>query len=196
MKKTLVTLILYIVISIFLFSSTWADEHWLSLNLHFTKDGIAVANADLILPAPPEIVYAVLTDYHHWPNLFLEQLQVNEIKTEDTRVVIDMVIPAKFFPIDLELVTETREIHPLRLETTLLRGDFDRYDWVWECSQTKDRAQTHATFILNVQPTIWIPNWLMRWILEHELEVHFHKIRDEAIKREKALAIEPFSTIQ
>jgi len=194
--KRVVTLVLSVGIAIFQPSVAWADENWFSLGIHVTEDGVAVATADLVLPTSPEVVYTVLTDYPHWPDLFPQQPRINTIKTEDSRVIVDMAIPAHFLPIDLELVTETREIHPLRLETTLVRGDFDRYDWVWELTPAQDGTQTHATLILNVQPALWVPDWLMRWLLESELEAHFHKLRTEVMERGEALTIQPLSTGQ
>jgi len=49
---------------------------------------------------------------------------------------------------------------------------------------------------LNFQPTLWIPDWLLKWLVESELEAHFHKIRTEVIERGEALTIQPPSTGQ
>ena len=97
MVKRVVTLVLSVGIALYPPSVPWADENWFSLGIHVTEDGVAVANADLFLPSPPKVVYAVLSDYPHWPDLFPQQPRINEITTENGRVIVDMVIPANFF---------------------------------------------------------------------------------------------------
>ncbi len=58
-------------------------------------------STQLTLPAPPTTTYAVLAG----------------------------LVSADYLPITLELVTDTVETSPLRLNTTLVKGDFERYDW-------------------------------------------------------------------
>ncbi len=88
-----------------------------------------------------------------------------------------MNIPAFLLPLELHLVTATREVFPIRIETQLVRGDFSQYEWIWELPPTQGGNATQATMSLRMAPTIWTPDWVLRWALQSELEGHFERIR-------------------
>jgi len=158
---------------------------WYSYELTLNEEGVATVNADLTLPTPLETSYAVLSDYVHWPSLFARNPTVNTIHRTGNRVTVDMTVPGLIFPLDLQLVTETREHPPLRLETSFVKGDFDQYAWVWNLMATDDHLHTQATLELYVKPSLWAPQWLFRTMLEQELETHFQKLHYEVVARQR-----------
>ena len=157
-----------------------AEDAWFSHKVSIAE-GVGTITAELKLLAPPSITYEVLADYAHWPDLFPRQPLIQGISRDNNRVQVTMQIPAQYIPFNLELVTNTLESPPHRLETTLVEGDFDRYDWTWDLSQSPSDTITIARLILVVQPSIWVPEWLLRWFLESDLTTHFHLLREQVL---------------
>ena len=177
--------ILVCIISLFPLSQVslaLAEDAWFSHEVSITE-GVGTVTADLKLPTPPSTTYEVLADYAHWPDLFPRQPVIQRITRDNSQVQVAMQIPAPYLPFTLELVTSTLESPPHKLETTLVKGDFDRYDWTWDISQSPSDNMTIATLTLVVQPSIWMPEWLFRWFLESELTTHFHLLREQVMAR-------------
>ncbi len=55
--------------------------------------------------------------------------------------------------------------------------------WTWDLSQSPSDTITIAMLALIVQPSIWIPEWLLRWFLESEITTHFHLLRKQVLAR-------------
>ena len=159
-----------------------AEDAWFSHEVNITE-GVGTVTAELKLLVPPSTTYEVLADYAHWPDLFPRHPVIQRISRDRNRVQVTMQIPAQYIPVNLELVTNTLESPPHRLETTLVKGDFQRYDWTWDLSQSPSDAMTIAMLTLIVQPSIWIPEWLLRWFLESEITIHFHLLREQVLAR-------------
>ena len=163
-----------------------ADDEWYTYTLEMNQDGVATVTADLQLPTPLDTSYEVLSDYAHWPTLFASHSVINTVQRSDTLVTVDMTIPGLIFPLNLQLVTETQESPPLRLTTTLVKGDFDQYAWVWNLSSAGNKRHTRANLELSVKPSLWTPQWLFRIMLEQELTEHFQKLRHQVLARHRA----------
>ena len=155
-----------------------AKETWFSSEVRVSEDNLATLTADLMLAAPPETVYAVLSDYPNWPDLFAQRPRIHSIERLSNQVRVDMTLRVSFLPIGLELVTDTREIPTSVLKTMLVQGDFEQYDWVWTFRPLQNAEHTKASVVVHVQPSIWIPHWLMEWVVTSGFTDHFHKLRE------------------
>lgn len=168
-----------------------------SITVRLDGQGVGVVHASVILPEPRELVFAVLTDYPHWPDLFPRQPQINAITQKDDRTIVDMLIPAIFIPLKLELVTSTKAFAPDRVETQFVRGDFSTYEWVWALRPNGDATNTEAVLELKVKPTIWVPGWVLTWLIETELRKHLELLqrqvqaRGTSVKSKAALEARP-----
>lgn len=160
-----------------------AEDTWFTRNIVIDEEGVATVEAQLALPAPQATIYAVLTDYPHWQDLFPGHPVIHDIRTIDDRVRVTMHIPAGYLPFNLNLVTDTVGTAPLRLDTTLVQGDFKRYDWTWDLSRSPSATSTVARLRLHVAPSIWVPNWMLRWMLQSELTTHFQLLRERVSAR-------------
>lgn len=145
--------------------------------------GVGIVHASLVLPAPRDLVFAVLTDYPHWPDLFPRQPQINAIIQKDDRTIVEMTIPAIFIPFSLELVTSTKALEPDRIETQFVRGDFSTYEWVWVLRPNGVGPDTEAVLELKVKPTIWVPGWVLTWLIETELRKHVELLQRQVQAR-------------
>lgn len=163
-----------------------ADDEWFTHGTVIDRDGVATVNARVTLPVPPTTTYAVLTDYPRWPEMFPKKPVIQSIRRIDNRTRITMHVPADYLPITLELITDTVELVPLRLVTTLVSGDFERYHWTWDLSQSPSEQSTAAQLFLQVAPSTWVPNWIFRWLLESELTKHFQLLREQVLARHQA----------
>ena len=159
-------------------ANSHAEKPWVTYHIESSDEHVATLTADLLLAAPPETVYAVLADYPHWPELFSQRPTIHSIQRENNRVRVSMTLTVSFLPIGLTLVTETREIPTTILHTTLVQGDFERYDWVWTLRPSQDSQHTKASVLVHVQPSMWIPRWLLEWVLSSGFTDHFQKLRD------------------
>lgn len=167
------------------------EDKWYSYTLDINQDGLASVTAELQLPTPLATSYDVLSDYAHWPALFARNPTINTVQRTGNRVTVDMTIPSLIFQLDLQLVTETQESPPLRLETTFIRGDFEQYAWEWNLTTSDDHQHTRAALELYMKPSLWVPQWLFRRMLEQELSEHFQKLRHEVLARQRAKHLPP-----
>jgi ribosome-associated toxin RatA of RatAB toxin-antitoxin module len=170
---------------------THAEETWFFSTVTISDDSVATLTADVMLAAPPETVYAVLSDYPNWPDLFGQRPTINTIQREGNRVRVDMTLTVSFLPIGLRLVTDTRELATIILQTTLVEGDFKQYDWIWTIRPSKDSQHTKASVMVHVQPSVWIPHWLFEWSLTWGFTEHFHKLREAVQVRHREQGITP-----
>ncbi len=174
-------LILSLSLLVILTARSHAGEPWVTHTIVIDDGGMATVSAQLHLPVPPAITYAVLTDYPHWPDLFPRHPFVKSIRNIAGRTRVAMRIPVTYLPLSLDLVTDTVETPPVRLNTTLVEGDFERYDWTWDLSQSPSDTLTTAQFLMTIHPAIQVPDWIMRWWLDSELTAHFQLLREQVM---------------
>ena len=170
---------------------TTAQEQSESLDVEISSEGVGIVHANLILLAKRELIRDLLMDYPNWPKLFPRTPTIHYIKELEGSVRVGMTVPAFFLPMTLRLVTETQEPQPFRIVTRMVEGDFERYDWVWELTPTRDGTHTHATLTLNVKPQFWTPDWALDWILKTDLKEHFDRLRQELNLKNPRQSAEP-----
>lgn len=147
------------------------------------------AKAVLHIPATPEAVRAVLTDYERWPELFAGRFRITRLQRESDRVVTDLVIKRFPLPGEMRLLCETRERPDGGLVTSLIDGDFTRYIRQWsftaEPNHLDPRASvgTRAEMDLLLELRSWVPDWLLIANLRRQLLEHFRILREQAIQR-------------
>jgi len=185
MSKLVPNIILVLFLSLTLIESRhiFAADDSQTLDIQIEGDGIAIVEASLELPIPPDVVFTVLTDYPNWPALFPYGVEIQIEKILDDFVVTDMTIPNKIFSWTTHLKAKSRETPPHKLETTLVDGDFHQYEQVWQLTPMQDGKYTRAELNLTLQPKGWImklvPEFLYRWLLRGDLEAHFEKLRQQ-----------------
>lgn len=160
-----------------------------SLHVRIEEDGVAVIQAQIKLPAPPDLVFTVLTDYTNWPLLFPDGVTTQVERLADHVVVTEMTIPHKIFFSKTRLKAESTETPPHKLETKLIEGDYLQYDQVWRLTPIQEGKYTRAELNLTVQPNGWIiklvPALLYRWGLTVDLQEHFEKLRRQVLVKKR-----------
>ncbi len=185
MSKLVPSILLVLFLSLALIESRqiFAADDAQTLEIQIKGDGIAIVEASLELPVPPDVVFAVFTDYPNWPILFPHGVEIRIEKFPDDSVVTDMTIPHTILSWTTHLKAKSRETPPHKLETTLVDGDFHQYDQVWQLTPIQDGKYTRAELHLTFQPKGWmmklVPEFLYKWLLRGDLEAHFEKLRQQ-----------------
>lgn len=141
--------------------------------------------ASVQIPASPQVVQAVLTDYQAWPSLFGSGMRLAHLERANGRVVTDLYIKRPLLPGELRLLCETEE-RPDGGSTRLVGGDFRRYLRTWTLRSDGEPEVTRADFEVLVEVKTWMPDWLVMLSLRHEMEDHFEILRARAVERAHA----------
>ena len=142
----------------------------------FDKDGIAHVHALLELPASPETVFTVLTDYAHWARLFADGTTMVSIRRDADGVTTDMYVPRSVMPGRVHLVIRTRTPSHARIEAELVSGDLQRFWRRWDLQPSMSQSATKAELQILLQPRTWAPQWMIRYGIEKELTEHFRRL--------------------
>lgn len=168
-------------------SSAWAAvESPPTLEVHTEPSGGVRATATLLIPAPPQVMHQVLTDYEKWPDLFGVPMQVISLERHASGAVTDLLLKHSFLPGGRRLRCDNRELAEGGLVSTLIEGDFKRYVRTWKLAEDGDQGRTRASFDLLVEVETWAPDWLVAFELRRELERHFRLLRERVLARAAA----------
>ena len=143
------------------------------------------ATAQVLFPAKPATVQALLTDYQRWPTLFETRMRVAELSVHDDVATVDLRIEHSLMPGEHRLVTKSRTWPNGRIVTDLKEGDFKQYHRVWTLQPTRDENQTLAGFELVVEPNMMVPDWLVATVTRQELETHFRIVKQKVLEHSK-----------
>jgi hypothetical protein len=143
------------------------------------------ATAQVFFPARPAVVQALLTDYPHWPALFVVRMRVAELSIRDGVATVDLRIEHSLMPGEHQLVTESRILPNGGLVTDLKGGDFKRYHRVWTLNPVEAGNRTRADFELVVEIESMVPDWLVAIAMRQELEAHFRIVKQKALEQSK-----------
>lgn len=154
-----------------------------ALQVQVRPGGGVQATATFSIDAPPAVVWAILTDYAGWPNLFGVPLRVARIERRAGGVLTDLYLRHTLWLGERRLLCETKELPGGRLVTALVGGDFKEYRRSWTLVPDKGGGGTHAAFELIVALDTWAPAWLLAFETRRQLEVHFRILRAQAAAR-------------
>lgn len=167
-------------------ASSWgAGQDFSKLEVSRDPSGGVRATATLVIPAPPDIVQAILTDYAKWPELFDVKMRLAHLERREGRAVTDLYIHHAFLPGERRLLCESEVLPGGGLVTRLLGGDFKRYQRTWKLNPDNDGQRTHAEFELLVEVDTLAPDWLVAFTLKRELESHFSRVTVKASEMAK-----------
>jgi len=164
-------------------NSLAADPDRLEVATEF--EGGVRATAQVLFPAKPDVVQALLSDYPHWPDLFEVRMRVAELTIRDGVATVDLRIEHPLMPGERRLVTESRALEQGGLLTDLTGGDFTRYHRVWKLAAAGEGNQTRADFELVVEIKSMVPDWLVAMAMRKELEAHFRIVKQKALEQSK-----------
>jgi len=163
----------------------WAAPDSEALEVKTEPGGGVRATARVLFPAKPDVIFAMLTDYTHWPDLFEVRMKLVDLKIQDGVARTDLRIDHALLPGERRLVTESRPSPGGGIVTDLVEGDFKRYHRVWKLTAANGGTHTVADFELVVAIDSIVPDWLVALATRRELESHFRIVREKALERSR-----------
>jgi len=154
-----------------------------ALEIRDDPAGGMMATATLHIPAPPDAVRAVLSDYERWPELFDGRFEMVKVERLEGRAVTDLRIKRSPLPGTMRLLCETRQLPNGEIVTSLVEGDFTRYRRQWRLTAETNGGAVHtrADMEMTVDPEMWTPGWLFARVLRSDLEAHFAILKERAV---------------
>jgi carbon monoxide dehydrogenase subunit G len=149
---------------------------------------VNVVDASVFVPATPQKVWAVLTD---WDNLtsFMSNIKASAVvaRSGDT-VRVRQTVRAKVWPFsfDIELEREIELVPHERMQFRLLGGDFDKLEGTVRL--VAEAAGTRIVSHIESIPRFWIPPLIGPLMIENETRDQFRQIIDEIARRAAAEA--------
>jgi hypothetical protein len=153
------------------------------LEVHSDPLGGVRATAQILFPAPPRVIQAILTDYAEWPTLFETKMRVASLSIDQGVATTDLRISHMLLPGERRLVSESRTLADGGLVTELKDGDFKRYHRVWKLMAMDNGNRTSADFELIVEIDTLLPDWLVAMATRQELATHFRIVKEKALAR-------------
>lgn len=164
-------------------SSPAAAIHSDELEVRTEPDGGVRATARIVFDAKPRVVFGILTDYAHWPELFDMRMKLADLKLHEGIARTDLRIEHALLPGERRLVTDSRTVTDRGIVTDLVEGDFKRYHRVWTLNPADGGVRTLADFELFVAIDSMVPDWLVALAMRRELESHFRIVKKKAMER-------------
>ncbi|TAJ25345.1 MAG: hypothetical protein EPO64_08320 [Nitrospirae bacterium] len=165
-------------------AAAWgATDPAATLEVSTEPSGGVRATATLLIPAPPPVVQAVLTDYERWPELFSTPMSVTHLERRAGGAVTDLFIKHSFLPGGRRLFCDNQELPEGGLVSTLRGGDFKQYVRTWKVAPDGEHGGTRASFELLVDVDTWAPDWLVAFELRRQLKQHFRLLLEKILAR-------------
>lgn len=147
------------------------------------RDRLIVLDIEAIVAAPPDIVWAVLTDYDHMAG-YLSAVKSSAVTRRDgERLEVSQSIEARVGPFRFSSSSvRAVEMTPQReIRSTLVSGDFDTF-----VGTTRVVERGAVTAIVNhseYTPKAWIPPLIGTGAIESETRKQYQQLLAEIIRR-------------
>ncbi len=152
-----------------------------------------IVDLNMLIPATPLEAWSVLTDFNHMVGIISNMKESKIVETAGDKLKVFQRGTASYGPIDFEFES-TRELTLTpytKIQTHMLSGNMKSMDGT---TQVVEEGQQQSRIILHNEsiPGRWIPPIVGKAFIEHETREQYQEIRNEVIKRKKAVtAIKP-----
>lgn len=159
-----------------------AQDEDIEVNVQINGESVIV-DLTMFVPATPQQVWAVLTDFEHMTNFISNLKESRAISTtESTRTVFQRG-EANFgmmsFPFES---TREMKLTPYRkIESHMISGSMRKMEGTTQLSE--ENGQTKIVLHSESIPGNWIPPIVGKKFIAHETREQFQDIRDEVVKR-------------
>jgi len=144
---------------------------------------VPLAQVEAVIDAPPEKVWAIVSDCAHYARHFNRIAASKELSREGNTVTCEVTTDMPF-PLS-DLTSVNRAVHTVDpgkrwlREWKLLRGDYDFNQGSWELVPFRGNAQrTLARYRLHAQPKVGLPQGLVQAAQERNLPGVMHRLRE------------------
>ncbi len=135
-----------------------------------------------------ELVWAVLTDFSHMAGFVSNVRESRVISSQGDVLIISQRGTAKYGPLDFPFES-TREIRLApwdSIQSRLISGNMRKMQGLTQLLDNGSATQVvyHADSI----PGVWIPPFVGKTFIAHEMREQFQQMRDEIMRRKQRLA--------
>ena len=162
-------------------------------SLDVSRDGdIYQIQALVYLAAPPQAVFAVLTDYEHFTRIsgsIVESRRVRQLDVDDALVYTDTRFCALFFCRHVKEMQKVTQTPPADIVSTVLPEQSDNVkSGSASLHMEAEGAGTLLHWQIRLQPGFWVPPLLGPYLVERSLRTEGHRSADgvEKLARERA----------
>ena len=150
------------------------------------RDGEAIeVNVDLVVPATPQEVWDVLTDYDHMAEFVSNVVASRIIHREEDKIEVAQTSRLAFGLLELKFdnVREIEFVPSREIRSKLIRGDMKASAFTTNVAAEGNatRITNHGRFI----PGRWIPPLIGTALLEAETRKQFAEFRAEILRRKQ-----------
>ena len=162
-------------------------------SLDVSRDGDTYQIQALVyLAAPPQAVFAVLTDYEHFTRIsasIVESRRVRQLDPDDALVYTDTRFCALFFCRHVKEMQKVTETSPGDIASTVLPEQSDNVKS--GSASLRMEAEGEGTLLhwqIRLQPGFWVPPLIGPLLVERSLKAEGHRSADgvEKLARERA----------
>jgi ribosome-associated toxin RatA of RatAB toxin-antitoxin module len=153
------------------------------LTKHHAPNGEEGLSARIRVAVPPQVVWAVLTDYDHLSE-FVPDLLVSRVigETEGDRLLYQQGKVRLLFYIFRSAVTlRVHEEPPRKIAFAQATGDFDYFHGSWSLQSMESGAETDLVYTLWAHPKFYVPHWLVELMLKRDIPKRLFALRDRIL---------------
>jgi ribosome-associated toxin RatA of RatAB toxin-antitoxin module len=146
--------------------------------------------SSIFIPARPESVWTVLTDYDHLREFIPGLLESRLLEDHGGVKLIEQVGHGSWLFVGKKarVVLEVEERRDSRLEFHVVDGDFNVFDGAWELYPRQGGRATLLTYRLTARPKFFAPGFMVRRVLGRDVPVRLAAIRDRVVNLNLPLA--------
>jgi ribosome-associated toxin RatA of RatAB toxin-antitoxin module len=154
-------------------------------------NGNSFTVSKIVVHAPAERVWSILTDYENAPKVF-PQLRKSEIVQSkgNIKVLKHQVQPTGFGGVQTyQYVVEVTEHAPRSMEWHRISGDFKAVDGFWKLEPLNDGRDTNVTYSSFVNGGFFIPQVLIKKQFRVEMPVVMSNLKNESETKSDSVRI-------
>jgi Polyketide cyclase / dehydrase and lipid transport len=163
----------------------WQDTD-IAVKVRIAGDNVTV-DVILAIPATRREVWVVMTDFEHMADFFSNLKESKIVSISEDLLKIFQRGSATFGPINFPFES-TREIRLIpfdEIRSRMISGNMRKMEGTTQLID--EGGQTRIIYHTDTIQEIWIPSIIVKVFIENEIREQFRELRNEIMKRKRAL---------
>jgi ribosome-associated toxin RatA of RatAB toxin-antitoxin module len=146
--------------------------------------------SSIYIPARPESVWTVLTDYDHLREFIPGLLESRLLEDHGTVKLIEQVGHGSWLFVGKKarVVLEVEETRWAKLDFHVVDGDFNVFDGAWELYPRAGGRATLLAYRITARPKFFAPGFVVKRVLRRDVPLRLAAIRDRVVNLNLPLA--------
>jgi len=156
------------------------------------RGDVVVVDVLATAPVDAHVAWAVLTDYDHMPRYVTALKSSSEKRIGPHTLEVEQVVETEvaFMTFKVSSVRKVELTPPREVRSTLLRGDFKRYEFVTRI-EPKGEGGTLISHHGEYVPTAWLPPMIGPAVIREQTEQQYRQLIAEMERRAGGAATQP-----